>query len=159
MDVSSQRCGTSNPLSQLNSMVDSWITKCSNNHDSTSNFDENIGEDGLSIQSAYDVKIDNPYHTGSLAPNLELLDSPSLLYDDELKALYTILSKGINYFRVQLSTNKTLLSINKQGRTFNTNIPEVCAANDILFIDNIELNEWAGNNKFARCWYCWDLCN
>ncbi len=70
MDVPSQRSGNSTPLSQLNSMVDSWTTKCNDNHDSTSIFDENIGEDGLSIQSAYDVNIDNPYHTGSLAPNL-----------------------------------------------------------------------------------------
>ena len=79
MDVSSQRSGTSNPLSQLNSMVDSWTTKHNKNHDSTSIFDENIGEDGLSMQSTYDVNIDNPYHTGSLALNFELLDSPSCL--------------------------------------------------------------------------------
>ena len=158
MDVSSQRSGTSNPLSQLKSMVDSWTTKRNNNLDSTSIFDENIGEDGLSIQSAYDVNIDNPYHTGSLAPNCELLDSPSLS-DDELKASYTILTKGINELRVQLSTNKTLLSVNKKGRTFNTNIAEVLAANITLSINDIELHEWAVNNKFARCWYCQDLCN
>jgi len=29
----------------------------------------------------------------------------------------------------------------------------------MLSIDDIELNEWAVNNKFARFWYCWDLCN
>jgi hypothetical protein len=158
IDVFSQRSGTSNPLSQLNSMVDSWTTKRNGNHDSSSIFDENIGEDGLSIQSAYDVNIDNPYHTGSIAHNLELLDPP-LLYHDEVKASYTILTKGINDLRVQLSTNKTLLSVNKQGWTFNTNIAEVCAANVMLSIDDIELNEWAVNNKFARFWYCRDLCN
>ncbi len=140
MDVSSQHSGTSNPLSQLNSMVDSWTTKRNDNHDSTSIFHENIGEDGLSIQSAYDVNIDNPYHTGSLAPNLVLLDSPSLLYDDDLKKSYTILTKGINDLQVQLSTNKTLLFLNKQGRTFNKNIAEVGAANIMLNMDNIELN-------------------
>jgi hypothetical protein len=137
MDVFSQRSGTSTLVSQLNSMVDSWTTKRNGNHDSTSIFDENIGEDKLSIQSAYDVNIGNPYHTGSLAPNLELMDTP-LLYDDEVKASYTILTKGINDLRVQLSTNKTLLSINKQGRTFNTNIAEVRAANVMLSIDDIE---------------------
>ena len=114
MDVPSQRSGNSNLLSQLNSMVDSWTTKRNSNHDSTSIFDENIGEDGLSIQSVYDVNIENPYHTGSLAPNLELLDPP-LLYDDEVKASYTILTKGIIGLWVQLSTNKTLLFVNKQG--------------------------------------------
>jgi hypothetical protein len=75
-------------------MVDSWTTKHNDNHDTTSIFDENIGEDRLSIQSACDVNTNNTYHTGSLAPNLELVDSPSL-YDDELKASYTILIKGI----------------------------------------------------------------
>jgi hypothetical protein len=105
MNVSSQRSGTSNSLSQLNLMVDSWTTKCNDNHDSTSIFDENIGGDGLSIQSAYDVNIDNPYHTGSIAPNLELLDPP-LLYDDEVKDSYTILTKGINDLWVQQSTKK-----------------------------------------------------
>jgi hypothetical protein len=84
---------------------------------------------------------------------------PPLLYDDEVKASYTILTKGINDLRVQLSTNKILLSVNKQGQTFNTNIAEVCAANVMLSIDDIELNEWAVNKKFARFWYCWDLCN
>ncbi len=73
-------------------MVDSWTTKHNGNHDSSSIFDENIGEDGLSIQSVYDVNIDNSYHTESFAPNLELLDPP-LLYDDEVKASYTILTK------------------------------------------------------------------
>ncbi len=68
-----------------------------------------------------------------------------------LKASYTILTKGINDLRVHLSTSKTLLSVNKQEQTFNTNIAEVCAAIFILSIDNIELNEWAVNSKFARC--------
>jgi hypothetical protein len=95
-------------------MVDSWTTKHNNNHDSSSIIDEKNGEDRLSIQSAYDVNINNPYHIGSLAPNLELLDSPSL-HGDEVKALYTILTKLINDLRKQLSTNKTLISVNKQG--------------------------------------------
>ncbi len=73
-----------------------------------------IGEEGLSIQSTYDVNINNPYHTDSIAPNCEILDSPSL-NDDELKDAYTILMKGINEWRVQLSTNKTLLSVDKMG--------------------------------------------
>ena len=56
-------------------MVDSWAIKRNNNLDSTSIFDENIGEGGLSIQSTYDADIDNPYYTGSLAPNRELRGS------------------------------------------------------------------------------------
>ncbi len=114
MDVFSQRSGNSNPLSHLNSMVDSWTTKRNNNNNSTSIFDENIGEDGVSIQSTYDVNIDNPYHTGFLAPHLVLLDEPSLSGDD-LNISNTILTKGLNDLRVQLSTNKTLHFVNKLG--------------------------------------------
>ncbi len=98
--------------SQLNLMVASWTTKRKDNHDSTSIFDENIGEGGLSTQSTYDVNINNPYHAVSIAPNCNILDPPSLS-DDEMKDAYTILTKGINEWRVQLSTNKTLLSVNK----------------------------------------------
>ena len=76
-------------------MVDSWYTKRNANHDSTSIFDKSIGEDGLSIQSTYDANIDNPYHTGSLPPNSELMDSQSMS-DFEYKDLYTILAKRIN---------------------------------------------------------------
>ena len=108
MEVFSQLSGLSTPLSQLNLMVDCWTTKPNDNRDSSSIFDDNIGEEGLSIQSAYDVNIDIPYHTGSLVPNLELLDELSL-HGDEVWASYTILTKGINDLLVQLSTNKTIL--------------------------------------------------
>ena len=49
--VSPLRSGTSNSLSQLNSGVASWTTKHKDNHSSTSIFDENIGEDGLSFNT------------------------------------------------------------------------------------------------------------
>ena len=70
-------------------MVDSWTTKRNNNLDSTSFFGENIGEDRLSIQSTYDVDIDNPYYTGSLAPNHEILGS-TLWSGVEYKDAFTI---------------------------------------------------------------------
>ena len=65
--------------------------------------------------------------------------------------------KGINGFLVQLFTNKTLLSINKNRQTSNTDIPEVLATNITLSIDDVEVYEWTVMNKFARCWYCQDL--
>ncbi len=55
MEVFSQRSGLSTPLSQLNLMVDSWTTKRNDNLDSSSIFDDNIGKDGRSIQSAYAI--------------------------------------------------------------------------------------------------------
>ncbi len=39
-------------------------------------FNESIGEDGLSSQSSYDVRIDNPHYIESIAPNPKaLIDS------------------------------------------------------------------------------------
>ncbi len=157
--MSSLRSGISNSLSRLNAMVDSWATKHNDNHVSTTIFDENIGEDGLSIQSTYDVNINNPYHIDSIAPNCEILDSPSLT-DDELKDAYILFMKGSNEWWVQLSTNKTLLSFDNKWRTFNTNIAEVLAANvNESSIQDVEFADWTVKNKFARYWHCQDLCN
>ena len=93
-NVSSLHSGTSNSLSQSNSMVDSWTTKCEDDHSSTSIFDENIGEDGLSIQSTYGVNTNNPYNINSIAPNSEILDSPSLNAEG-LKGAYTLLLQAM----------------------------------------------------------------
>ena len=67
--VTSQRSGSINCVSQLNSEVSSWNTKRQNFPTSSSIFNESIGEDGLSSQSTYDVRIDNPHHIEAIAPN------------------------------------------------------------------------------------------
>ena len=68
--------------------------------------------------------------------------------------------KDINEWRVQVSTNKTLLSVDKNGWTFNTNIAEVLAANiTVSTFEDVEFAEWTAKNEFANGWYCKDLCN
>jgi hypothetical protein len=67
--VTSQRSGSINCVSQLNSEVSSWNTKRQNFPTSSSIFNESIGEDSLSSQSTYDVRIDNPHHIEAIAPN------------------------------------------------------------------------------------------
>jgi len=68
-NVTSQRSGSTNRTSQLNSEVSSWNTKHQIFPSSSTIFNESIGEDGLSSQSTYDVRFDNPHHIESIAPN------------------------------------------------------------------------------------------
>ena len=94
--MSSLHSGTSNPVSQLNSEIASWDTKRKDNHSSTSIFDENIGEGGLSSQSAYNFNINNPCHNDSIATNCQLLQDSLSLTDDELKDAYVGPRIGMN---------------------------------------------------------------
>jgi hypothetical protein len=65
-------------------------------------FNDSIGEDGLSSQSTYDVRIDNPHHIECIAPNPKILiDSQPT--NDLMKNYYEILVKAMNDMRIQAS--------------------------------------------------------
>ncbi len=102
-------------------------------------FEDNIGEDGLSSQLTHDVNIDNPNYTASLSPDQKLLNhlKPST---ENLKNIYAAIMKMLNELRLQLSTKHTLIAINHQCRTINTNIAQVQAKN--------VLASW-------QCWITW----
>ena len=116
---------------------------------SSSIFNETIGEDSLSSQSIYDVRIDNPHHIKAIAPNSKLLQE-SLPSNVDMKTSYQILVKAINEMKIQFSTKNTLSAIDRNGRSFNTNIVEIHARQVCLFIDDVEFYKWAYENKFAR---------
>jgi hypothetical protein len=59
--------------------------------------------------------------------------------------------------RIQSSSNNTLSAIDRNGRTFNTNIAEMHATRVCLDIDDVEFHKWTVENKFSRLWYCQDL--
>jgi len=72
--TSTARLSNTNCLAEYNAEVASWNTKRKdNNSSSTSIFDENVGEDGLSSQSTYDISINALYHVQSIHPNPKLL--------------------------------------------------------------------------------------
>jgi hypothetical protein len=73
-------------------------------------FNESIGEDGLSSRSTYDVRIDNPHHIESIAPNPNVLID-SLPINEDMKKSYEILVKAVNDIRIQASSNDTLSAI------------------------------------------------
>jgi hypothetical protein len=155
-NITSQRSGFTNRMSQLNSEVSSWNTRRQIFPCSSSIFNESIGEDGLSSQSTYDVRIDNPHHIEVIAPNPKLLQQP-LPSNGEMKTSYQLLLKAVNEMRIQLSTKKTLSAIDRNGRTFDTNIAEIHTTSVCLNIDDVEFYDWCYENKFARFWYCQDL--
>jgi hypothetical protein len=148
-NVTSQRSGSTNCMSQLNSEVSSWNTKRQIFPSSSTIFNESIGEDGLSSQSTYDVRFDNPHHIESIAPNPKVLCN-SLPIKEDMKKSYEFLLKAVNDMRIQSSSNNTLSAIDRNGCTFNTNIAETHATRVCLNIDDVEFHKCASENKFAR---------
>ncbi len=64
----------------------------------------------------------------------------------------------MNELWLQIASNNTLSAIDHQGKTFNTNIAEVQAQNEVFWpLDDIELVDWTYKNKFARFWFCEDI--
>jgi curved DNA-binding protein CbpA len=155
-NMTSQRSGSTNCMSQLNSEVSSWNTKRQIFPSSSTIFNESISEDGLSSQSTYDVSFDNPHHIESIAPNPKVLFN-SLPSNEDMKKSFEILVKAVNDMRIQSSSNNTLSAIDRNGRTFNTNIAEMHATRVCLSIDDVEFHEWTFENKFSRLWYCQNL--
>ena len=58
----------------------------------------------------------------------------------------------------KLIVKKPFSCIDRQGKSFNTNIAKVQAQNvAFLPLDDIELVDWTTTNKFARLWFCEDI--
>jgi hypothetical protein len=56
---------------------------------------------------------------------------------------------------LQIDCKKTLSCIDRQRKSFNTNIAKVQAQNVICWpLDDVELVDWTTTNKFARLWFC-----
>ncbi len=66
--------------------------------------------------------------------------------------------KEVNDLRLQIDRKKTLPCIDRQGKSYNTNIAEVKAQNVFFWpLDDIELVDWTTTNQFARLWFCVDI--
>ncbi len=68
-------------------------------------FEDNVGEDGLSAQSAYTLDINDSNYIDNLAPHPTMFDNEVPLGMDTLKKVYTQLISALNDVRVQKSTN------------------------------------------------------
>jgi hypothetical protein len=66
--------------------------------------------------------------------------------------------KEVNELRLQIDSKISLSCIDRQGKSFNTNIAEVQAQKVVGWpLDDIELVDWTTTNKFARLWFCEDI--
>jgi hypothetical protein len=94
-------------------------------------FEDNVGEDGLSSQSTYKVNINCLYYKASIAPNPKVLNDlkPS---KEQLEKVYGGIMKEVNDLQLQIDGKITLSCIDRQGKSFNTNIAKVQAQNVIF---------------------------
>ncbi len=90
-------------------------------------FEDNVGEDRLSSQSTYKVKIDSPYYKASIAPNQKILNH--LKPKEQLEKVHGGLMKEVNELRLQIDSKIIISAIDHQGKTFDTNIAEAQAQN------------------------------
>ncbi|MEY3178966.1 MAG: hypothetical protein RJB42_1207, partial [Bacteroidota bacterium] len=142
-------------MAERNAEVESWWAskRKSDKPLSVSIFDENIGEDGLSTQSTYDVALKA---IRLIRPNPKLLEP--LITDQELvKNYYSILAKAVYELRAHHSQKNTLRVNDVEGKSSNTNISQVLAKKVTLKIDDAEFKQWSNVNQFAWFWHCIDL--
>ncbi len=77
---------------------------------------------------------------------------------EQLENVYGGIMKAVNELRLQIESKKTLSCIDRQGKSFNTNIAKVQAQKVVFWpLDDIELVDWITTNKFARLWFCEDI--
>ncbi len=145
------------PQSILHSKVVSWNMRKVTNTVSSSIFDNNIGEDGLSAQSMYENKFDGSNCQNALCPNKKLLHEVTPSHPG-VKKIYVSVVRVINNLLMQISMKNTMTTNGVQGKSIKTNIAEVHASRVSCFpLDDIEFFEWTRTNKYGRLWYCPDI--
>ncbi len=140
-------------------MVSSWTT---NGKATTAGsllvFEDNVGEDGLFPQSTYKVNIDCPYYKASIAPTPKVLNDlkPS---KEQLEKVYGGIMKEVNELQLQIDSKKTLSCIDRQGKSFDTNIAKIQAQKVVFWpLDDIELVDWTTTFfLFVSLWFCEDI--
>jgi hypothetical protein len=129
------------PKSILNSKVESWNTRKITNTVSSSIFDNNISEDGLSTQSMYENNIDDSNYQNALCPNQKLLHKVTTSHPG-VKKIYVSVVWVINDLIAQISKKNTMTTNGEQEKSIKTNIAEVHASRVSCFpLDDIEFFE------------------
>ena len=90
---------------------------------SSSIFDDNIGEDGLSTQSMYEIFFDNSNHQNALCPNQKLLHKVMTSHLG-VKKIYVSVVQVINDLLIQISMKNTMTTNGEQGKSIKTNIAD-----------------------------------
>ncbi len=96
-----------------------------------------MGDDGLTLQSTFDVNIKEEDYIVSLCadPHLLVASMPS---DDQLKKHYTKLLEGITLLRQILSRGNTLSAVRRRGELMDLKIADISAKDVMLQIDDMQ---------------------
>jgi hypothetical protein len=130
-------CSKATPQSILHSKVESWNTSKVTITVSSSIFDDNIGEDGLSDQSMYEKNIDNSNYQNALCPNQKLMHEVTTSHPG-VKKMYVSVVRVINNLLMQISMNNTMTTNRQERKSIHTNIAEVHASRVSCFpLDDI----------------------
>jgi hypothetical protein len=99
--------------------------------------ESNVGDDGLTLQSTFDVNIKEEDYIVSLCadPHLLVASMPS---DDQLKKHYTKLLEGITLLRQILSRGNTLSAVRRRGELMDLKIADISAKDVMLQIDDMQ---------------------
>ncbi len=66
---------------------------------------------------------------------------------EQLENIYGGIMKEVNDLRLQIDSKRTLSCIDRQGKSFNSNIAKVQAQNVVFLpLDDIELVDWTTTN-------------
>ena len=120
--------------------------------------ESNLGDDGLTLQSTYDVNINDKEYQESLKIDISLLGE-TMPPHDQLKKHYTKLLQGASLMKQMTLRGETLTAVRRRGELMNLRIVDVSAKNFMLQIDDAEFQDWCSNNLFARFWYCSQVKN
>ncbi len=124
---------------------------------SSSIFDDNIGEDGLSAQSMYEKNIECSNYQNALCPYQTLLHEVTTSHPG-VKKIYVLVVRIINNLLMQISMKNTMTKNSQERKSIHTNIAEVHASRVSCFpLDDIEFFEWTRTNKYGHLWYCPDI--
>jgi hypothetical protein len=110
-----KRC-TITPIAKFNLEIASWTTTCKATTAGFSFvFEDNVGEDRLSSQSTYKVKIDCLYFKAYIASNQKILNDlkPS---KEQLKNVYGGIIIEVNELQLHIASYNTLSSIDNEGK-------------------------------------------
>jgi hypothetical protein len=142
MNSSFSRRSKATPQSIMHSNIESWNTHKVTNPVSSSIFDNNIGEDGLSAQSMYEKNIYDSNYQNALCANQKLLHEVMTSHPGVKKICVSVV-RVINNLLMQISMNNTMTTNGQERKSIHTNIAEVHASRVSCFpLDDIEFFEW-----------------
>ncbi len=120
--------------------------------------ESNLGDDGLTLQSTYDVNINDEEHQVSLGADPHLLVA-SMPPNDQLEKHYTKLLLGITSIKQVTLRGNTLSALRRRGELMDLRIADVSAKDVMLQIDDAEFQDWCASNSYTPFWHCSQVNN